>query len=78
MYFLDPILGQPVYQFLPKPEFSDFTVSGSGLPMGYRHWKYVSLCWSNSDIMATAPRGCVLLLHHKFASSKEKQMTKCI
>ena len=61
-----------------KPEFSDFTVSGSGLPMGYRHWKYVSLCWSNSDIMATAPRGCVLLLHHKFASSKEKQMTKCI
>ena len=34
---LDPILGHPVYQFLPKPEFSDFTVSGSGLPMGHRY-----------------------------------------
>ena len=57
IYFLEPILGHPVYQFLPKPEFSDFTVSGSGLPMGHRHWKYVSFCWSNSDIMATAPGG---------------------
>ena len=36
IYFLGPILGHPVYQFLPKPEFSDFTVSGSGLPMGHR------------------------------------------
>ena len=55
--FLVPILGHPVYQFPPKPEFSDFTVSGSGLPMGHRYWKYVSLCWSNSYIMATATGG---------------------
>ena len=43
-YFLDPILGHPVYQFLPKLEFSDFTVSATGF------WKYVSLCSSNSYI----------------------------
>ena len=30
-----PILGHPVYQFLQKPEFSDFTVSGFGLPWGH-------------------------------------------
>ena len=30
--FLAPILGHPVYQFLQKPEFSDFTASGSRLP----------------------------------------------
>ena len=59
IYFLDPILGHPVYQFLPKLEFSDFTVSGSGVPMGQRFFKYVSLCWSNSYIMATAPGGRV-------------------
>ena len=41
IYFLDPILGHPVYQFLAKPEFSYFTVSGSGLLMGHRYWKYV-------------------------------------
>ena len=29
----------------------------SGLPMGHRYWKYVSLCWSNSYIMANAPGG---------------------
>ena len=57
IYFLGPILGHPVYQFLPKPEFSDFTVSGFGLPMGHRYWKYVSLFWSNLYIMATAPGG---------------------
>ena len=38
------ILGHPVYQFLPKLEFSDFTVSATGF------WKYVSLCSSNSYI----------------------------
>ena len=57
IFFLGPILGHPVYQFLPKPEFSDFTVSGSGLPMDHRYWKYVSLCWSNSYIMAATPGG---------------------
>ena len=59
IYFLGPILGHPVYHFLQKPEFSDFTVSGSGLPMGHRYWKYVSLFWSNLYIMATAPGGRV-------------------
>ena len=34
IYFSDPILGHPVYQFLHKLEFSDFTVNGSGLPWG--------------------------------------------
>ena len=52
--FIDPILGHPVYQFLQKPDFSDFTVSGSGLPMGHRFRKYISLCWSNSYFMANA------------------------
>ena len=50
--FLVLILGHPVYQFLQKPDFSDFTVCGSGLPIGHRYWKYVSLCWSNSIFMA--------------------------
>ena len=59
IYFLHPILGHSVYQFHPKPEFSDFTLIGSGLPMGHRYWKHVSLCWSNSYIMATAPGGRV-------------------
>ena len=54
---IDLILGHPVQQFFQKPEFSDFTVSGSGLPMGHRYWKYVSLFWSNLYIMATAPGG---------------------
>ena len=40
IYFLYHILGHPVYQFLQKPDFSDFTVSGSGLPMGQRFRKY--------------------------------------
>ena len=39
--FLVPILGHPVYQFLHKPDFSDFTVSGSGLAMGHRFRKYI-------------------------------------
>ena len=43
IYFIDPILGHTVYQFLKKPDFSDFTVSGFGLPMGHRFWKYISL-----------------------------------
>ena len=54
LYFIDHILGHPVYQFLQKPDFSDFTVSGSGLPMGHRFRKYISLCWSNSYFMANA------------------------
>ena len=54
IYFIDPILGHTVYQFLKKPDFSDFTVSGFGLPMGHRFWKYISLCWSNSYFMANA------------------------
>jgi len=36
---------------------SDFTVSGSGFPMGHGYWKYVSLYWSYSYNMATAPGG---------------------
>ena len=52
------MLRHPVYQFLHKPEFSNFTVSGSGLPGGHRLWKYVSLCLSNSYFMATVPGGC--------------------
>ena len=39
----------------PKPEFSDFTVNGSGLSMHPRYWKYASLCWSNLYIMALLP-----------------------
>ena len=62
--FINPILGHPVYQFLQKPEFSDFTVSGSGLPWGHRLWKQVSLCWSNSYFRATAPRGRDTLYIH--------------
>ena len=54
IYFLVPILGHPVHQFLQKLDFSDSTVSGSGLPVGHRYWKYVSLCWSNSIFMANA------------------------
>ena len=34
-------MGHPVYQFLQKPDFSDFTVSGSGLAMGHRFRKYI-------------------------------------
>ena len=51
------ILGHPVQQFLQKPEFSDFTVSGSGLPKAHRYWKDVSLGWSNLYFMANAPGG---------------------
>ena len=50
-------MGHPVYQFLQKPDFSDFTVSGSGLPLGHRYLKYMSLCWSNSYFMASAVLG---------------------
>ena len=37
IYFLDHILGYPIKQFLQKPDFSDFTVGGSGLPKGHRY-----------------------------------------
>ena len=57
IYFLDPILGHPVYQFLPKPEFSDFTVISYGLPLSFEFWKYMSLCWSNLCFLANAPGG---------------------
>ena len=56
LYFIDPILGHPVYQFLQKPDFSDFTVCGSGLPKGLRYWKDESLGWLNSYFMANAWR----------------------
>ena len=48
------MLGHPVRQFLKKTDFSDFPVSGSGLPMGHRFRKYISLCWSNSYLKANA------------------------
>ena len=54
LYFIDPIFGHPVYQFLQKTDFSDFTFSDSGLPMDHRFRKYISLCWSNSYFMANA------------------------
>ena len=57
IYHLDPILGHPVHQFLPKPEFSDFTVISYGLPLSYEFWKYMSLCWSNLCFLANAPGG---------------------
>ena len=53
-----PYFGHPVYQFLQKPEFSDFTVSGFGLQLGHWSWKYVSLSWSNSYVIANALMSC--------------------
>ena len=49
-----PYFGTPCMQFLQKPDFSDFTVGGSGLPKDHRYWKDVSLGWSNSYFMANA------------------------
>ena len=55
-----PYFGHPVYQFLQKPEFSDFTVSWFRLPWVHRLWKYVSLCLPNSYVMAIAQRSRAL------------------
>ena len=49
-----PYFGSPCISVSSKLDFSDFTVSGSGLPMGHRFRKYISLCWSNSYFMANA------------------------
>ena len=70
IYFLDHILGHPVSQFLQKPDFSDFTVGGSGLSKGHRYWKDVSLGWSNSYFMANARRSRVGSIDKLIQSSK--------
>ena len=49
IYFLVPILGHPVYQFLQKHKFSDLTVSGIELPWCmnvYNNAGQICMLWS--------------------------------
>ena len=55
-----PYFGTPCISVSPKTGI----VSGTGLPLGHRYLKYVSLCWSNSYIMASALGGRNLSISH--------------